>query len=81
MASICLQRWRPFFCCYLGLNAVGVRVFSVFAGLVGGDKPIVVMNAGWPHNGTITVKPRGDTGRLPKEKKPTEKMKTVAGMV
>jgi hypothetical protein len=53
----------------------------VFAGLVGGDKPIVVMNAGWPHNGTITVKPRGDTGRLPKEKKPTEKMKTVVDMV
>ena len=81
MASICLQGWRLLFCCYLGFSVVGVRVFSVFVGLVGGDKLIVVMNAGWSHNGTTTVKPRDDTDRLSKEKKPTEKVKTVADMV
>ena len=53
----------------------------MFVGVAGGDKPIVVMNAVSQKNAKITVKPKGDTVRLPKEKKPTVKLKTAAGMV
>ena len=53
-------------------------MFSLFVGVAGGDKPIVVMNAVLPEHKKITAKPKGDTARLPKEKKPTVKLKTAA---
>jgi hypothetical protein len=58
-----------------------VALFSLFVGVAGGDRPIVVMNAVSPEHKKITVKPKGDTARLPKEKKPTVKLKTAADMV
>jgi len=57
-----------------------VALFSLFVGIAGGDRPIVVMNAVSPEHKKITVKPRGYTARLPKEKKPTVKLKTAADM-
>jgi hypothetical protein len=58
-----------------------VALFSVFVGVAGGDRPIVVMNAVSQEHKKITVKLKGDTARLPKGKKPTVKLKTAAGMV
>jgi len=58
-----------------------VALFSLFVGVAGGDRPIVVMNAVSQENAKITVKPKGDIARLPKEKKPTVKLKTVVDMV
>jgi len=58
-----------------------VALFSLFVGIAGGDRPIAVMNAVSPEHKKITVKPKGDTARLPKGKKPTVKLKTAAGMV
>ena len=57
-----------------------MALFSLFVGVAGGDRPIVVMNAVSQENAKITVKPRGYTARLPKGKKPTVKLKTAAGM-
>jgi hypothetical protein len=58
-----------------------VALFSLFVGVAGGDRHIVVMNAVSPEHKKITVKPKGDTAGLPKEKKPTVKLKTVVDMV
>jgi hypothetical protein len=58
-----------------------VVLFTLFVGVAGGDRPIVVMNAVSQENAKNTVKPKGNTARLPKEKKPTVKLKTAAGMV
>jgi hypothetical protein len=59
---------------------VGVTSFSTFAGVVGGGRPIVVMNAVLQEDGKDIGKPRGDTARVSKGKKPTVKPKTAAGM-
>jgi hypothetical protein len=56
-------------------------LFSLFVGVAGGDRPIVVMNAVSPEHKKITAKPKGDTAGPPKGKKPTVKLKTAAGMV
>ena len=69
------------FCIYSKFGVVAVALFSLFVGVAGGDRPIVVMNAVSQENAKITVKHRGDTARLPKGKKPTVKLKTVVGMV
>jgi len=58
-----------------------VVLFSLFVGVAGGDRPIVVMNAVSLEYKKITVKLKGDTARLPKGKKPTVKLKTAVGMV
>jgi hypothetical protein len=58
-----------------------VALFSLFVGVAGGDRHIVVMNAVSQEHKKITVKLRGDIARLPKEKKPTVKLKTAADMV
>jgi hypothetical protein len=54
-----------------------VVFFSVFAGLAGGGRPIAVMNAALQENSKDKVKPRDNTAKLRKGKKPTEKLKTV----
>jgi hypothetical protein len=56
-------------------------LFSLFVGVAGGDRPIVVMNAVSPEHKKITAKPKGDTAGPPKGKKLTVKLKTAAGMV
>ena len=58
-----------------------MALFSLFVGVAGGDRPIVVMNAVSLEHKKITVKLKSDTAGLPKEKKPTVKLKTAADMV
>ena len=58
-----------------------MALFSLFVGVAGGDRPIVAMNAVSQKNAEITVKTKGYTARLPKEKKPTVKLKIAADMV
>ncbi|MBW2741959.1 MAG: hypothetical protein JRE64_24645 [Deltaproteobacteria bacterium] len=58
-----------------------MALFSLFVGVAGGDRPIVVMNAVSQKKAKTTVKTKGDTARLPKGKKPTVKLKTAADMV
>ena len=45
-----------------------MALFSLFVVVAGEDRPIAVMNAVSQKNAKITVKYRGDTARLPKEK-------------
>jgi len=52
----------------------------VFVGVAGGGRPIVVMNAVLPKSAKITVKPRGNTARLLKAKRPTVKPRTAVGI-
>jgi len=47
-----------------------VALFSLFVSVAGGDRHIVVMNAVSQEHKKITVKPKGDIARLPKEKSP-----------
>jgi len=47
-----------------------VALFSLFVGVAGGDRHIVVMNAVSQEHKKITVKPKGDIAGLPKEKSP-----------
>ena len=56
-------------------------MISIFAGLVLGGRPTVVMNVVSREDARIAAKHRGNTVALPKGKKPTVKVKIVAGMV
>ena len=56
-------------------------MIAIFAGLVLGGRPTVVMNVVSREDARIAAKHRGNTVALPKGKKPTVKVKIVAGMV
>lgn len=56
-----------------------MRLSSTFVGIAGGGRPTAVMNAVLLKDAKITVKPRGDTKKPSKVKKPTVKLKTAAG--
>lgn len=54
--------------------------FSAFAVHALGGRPIVVMNAVSQGDAKITVRPKEDTGRVPKGKKLIVKQKTAVGI-
>ena len=56
-----------------------MRLSSAFVGIALGGRPTAVMNAVLLKDAKITVKPRGDTEKPSKVKKPTVKLKIAAG--
>ncbi len=56
-------------------------MIAIFAGLVLGGRPTVVMNVVSREDARIAAKHRGNTAARPKGKKPTVTVKIVAGMV
>lgn len=68
------------FCCYARFVVVGVAWFSVFVGVVGEDRATAVMNAVLLESAMHTDRPKDDTVKPPKGKRPTVKLKIAAGM-
>lgn len=68
------------FCYYVKSDVIGVTFFSIFVGVVLGDRPTAVMNVVLPEGAGITGKPRGVIAKPQKEKRPTVKLKITAGI-
>jgi len=69
-----------FFCCWSSFVVVGAATISAYAGSAGGARRIAVMNVVLPQIAKITGRPRGDTAKPPKAKRPTVKPRTAVGI-
>jgi hypothetical protein len=68
-------------CCYVLFDVDGVIFFSMSVGVVGEDRSTAAKNAGLPENVIIIAKPKEDTARPQRVKRPIGKPKTAAVMV
>ena len=66
------------FCYYVPIDAGGAICFSVSAGVVGGARLTVAINAAWLQNENSIARRKEDIVRLKKAKKPTVWRKTAA---
>lgn len=66
-------------CRYFASGVVGATLFSVCVGVVGEARHTAVINAVLRENVRRTGRPKGDTGKPPKGRRPTRELKITAG--